>query len=418
MSDKPFHRRDGVEIIDAVDRFVEYHDDFHEAVQADRKANGHQEWYSVDRGTFSEPILPADALEYLGAKRDKRSFAYGEEVGEARLRKQIAQLENLKHDTSYDESNIAMMPGAWAGLEFAIEQIMIADGGRINKKDAVLAIGPTLYQMFDRPIRRFGMNVIAHDYTMQGVEHTPTKENVDDMFREQPKIIVVTNPNNPDGVFVDNETLKVLIERAAEEGIYVIVDEIQNCFSREELRYGNWIQASHVLRVDSPAKRYSMAEYRQGWIIADSDLLGKRNRGIVGNMSGTMGNAPRAGNTALLHVLRNETDVIRKGADSILAHTHAELADKERSLVDKLKTIEGIARVMRRDACINLAVQADFKGTDMELAKRLMQERTLMMPASGYGYQPEDSVLRITFSEDMDYTNKAVEALGKVLSKS
>lgn len=311
-----------------------------------------------------------------------------------------------------------MMPGAWAGLEFAIEHLMMADGGEINKKDAVLVIGPTLYQMFDRPARRFGMNMVAHDYVLPNTQHIPSLENVEDMFREKPRIIVITNPNNPDGVFMENDTLKVIIERAASEKAFVIIDEIQNCFTTDELRYGPWIQAPHIIRVDSPAKRYAMAEYRTGWMIADPELLGKRNRGIVGAMSGTIGNAPRAGNTALSHLFDHEMQVVRGEATSVLQPVHAQLAEQERQLVEKLQRINGIVEVMRRDACINFAVRTDFEGTDLELARSLMQERALIMPASGYGYQPSDAVLRITFAEKQKVIDGALAGLTKVLQKS
>lgn len=423
--DKPFYRRESDDIQAAVKNFALYHDYIHEAVDTYGKT---RRWYSVDRGTFSTPILPEEYLAYLGSERFSKSqhrpgrdsVAYGPEVGPEELRSKIAERENLLHGTSYEAKEIAMMAGAWNGLVHAMEHIM-KDRCNESDRDKVLVIGPTLYQMFWKATHFEKMNVVAHDYTVPGAEHIPTKEDIEDMFREKPRIIVITNPNNPDGQYIHNNVLQAIITRAAEEDTYVIIDEIQNCLSADgaQLQYGSWIQAPHVIRVDGPAKRYSLAEYREGWIIADPAILGNRLEGVTGRMSSEMGNAPRAANLALYKLCEHEIAVLRQQVDSIMTPTYEAIANQEQFFLNLAQGMQGITEIIRRDACINFAIRTNYDGTDMQLAEKLVYDHgALIMPASGYGYQPEHAVLRVTFAERKAAVQGALKALDTVLNEA
>lgn len=421
-----FYRRDTYGVQAAAIRFEQYHEDMQHALE---ERGGLRRWSSVDRGTFSYPILPPDYLDYLGSSRFERAAgklgketrAYGPEVGPQEVRAKIAELENLKHGTAYDIDNIAMVAGAWNGLVHTIDHIIEDLPHAESDRNTVLVIGPTLYQMFWWGSAFGKQHIIAHDYTKTGERHVPALEDIEHMFQERPRAIVFTNPNNPDGLYIPNDVLQAVIERAVEDGVYVIIDEIQNCFPVEgkELRYGPWIQSKNVIRVDGPSKKYSLAEYREGWAIAHPDLLGNRMHGIIGRMSSMMGNAPRAANLALYHVFQNEMDTIHGKAQSVLAPQREIVSAQERLCIELAERITGVIEIQRRDACINLALRTNFPGTDMQLAHELMHEHgALIMPASGYGYRPEDAVLRITFAERETIVRGALAALASVLEKN
>ncbi|MBU0569831.1 pyridoxal phosphate-dependent aminotransferase [Candidatus Micrarchaeota archaeon] len=409
---KAYLRRTSSDILGAVALFCKYHDLLHKEII---KGNIRS---SLDRGAFVRPqdVLSANILKLLGEERRSDSFAYGPEKGDEKLREKIAEVENIRHGTSYSINDVAMMPGAWSGLEFAIHEILKLERGNFEKKP-VAVIGPTLYQMFHNPINYLGINVIGYDFVVPNTTHIPTLEDIDAIFEEKPKIIVVSNPNNPDGLYLPNNILKEMIERGRDEGGYIIVDEMQNCFPKnkgKELQYGSWIQSPNVVRVDSPSKKYALAEYRVGWVIADSNLLGDRMHGITGRMSGMMGNAARAANTALAYIMTKEIEKLESGID-FLEDVRRDLLEKEKQVLERLASNSGIKKVFSRDACINLTVQTNFHGTDIELAQKLMKKGTLIMPASGYGYRPEDAVLRITFAERNEKINHALDCLQSVL---
>lgn len=118
--EKRFIERTPEDILRAVALFSEYHSLMHGYIK-ERLIKS-----SVDRGAFVRPqdLLPQEVMDLFGVARDSHSYAYGLEAGDETLRAIIAQVENMRHGTSYDADNVAMMPGAWGGLEFVIQEIM------------------------------------------------------------------------------------------------------------------------------------------------------------------------------------------------------------------------------------------------------------------------------------------------------
>lgn len=425
LENEKYIKGSSASILEAVRLFHEYHELMHESV-----SDGHIK-SSVDRGTFSRPqdILPESVLDLLGPKRRSDSYSYGPECGDPVIRKTIAEIENMRHGTHYRTDHVAITPGAWQGLEFVLQEIMHLDKGKID--DAPIAvIGPTLYQMFHYPIQSLGMNIVAYNFVKPGSPHVPTSmDDLEDIFRIKPRAIVITNPNNPDGLYFPTDLLEKVVERAEHERVYVIIDEIQNFFPRsgETITYGPWIQSPFVIRLDSPSKRYGMADYRVGWLIAHPELVGNRVNGIVGRMSGMIGNAPRAANTALLYLLEKE----KSGeAAQLFSSAWEELHNKEEyvlSRLNELKDKHDINKIFPRDACTNLTIQVNCpyicgqrypnpELTDIQLAEQLMEEGTLIMPASGYGYDPKDLVFRITFAERKEKLEHSLDTLKSVLN--
>lgn len=270
------------------------------------------------------------------------------------------------------------------------------------------------------PVEFLGMDVVAYDFVIPESRHVPeSMEDIEDVFRIKPKAIVISNPNNPDGVYFPKGLLEQTIKRCEDDGVYVIIDEIQNFFPNEgvgELHYGRWIQSPNIIRVDSASKRYAIPEYKAGWVIADSRILGDRMNGIVGRMSGFMGNAPRAANTALIYLMEKEAERLEGGED-IFDGRWRELKEKKDYVLGRLRSMPNVRTIFPHDACINITAQVDYDETDIQLAEKLMKHGTLIMPASGYGYRPEDNVMRITFAERHERLEHSLDALEVVLGK-
>ncbi len=421
MEENNYFRRDNEQILQAITLFCNYHELLHKYVIEGKIKS------SLDRGAFTRPsdVLPEEIIKLLGSERKSNSFAYGTEAGDHLLRERIAELENARHKTKYSAENIAIMPGAWAGLEFALQEVMGFTNGKCNAP-RIAVIGPTLYQMFYSPIKHFGAEITAFDFTAADKKHIldveSDEESIDEIFsikqRQKPKAIVITNPNNPDGKYVSTEVLRKIIEKCEQQEIYVVIDELQNFFQWDNsrgLNYAAWIQSPNVIRIDSCSKRYALAEYRIGWIIADEKMLGNRMDGIIGRMSGIMGNAPRAANTALIYLLQQEIESILEG-NEFLGSVKQKLLVKKEYVTRRLKVMDNIKAIYEPDACINLALQCNYSGTDMQLAERLMQQGTLIMPASGYGYNTQDCVLRITFAEREEKLEHSLNVLERVLN--
>lgn len=373
---------------------------------------------SLDRGAFTHPkqILNKDIINSLGPKRHRISLGYGPEAGEEIIREKIAQLENLRWKTNYKLDNIVMVAGAWFGVEITIEEIMQRKKRRPKIK--IATVGPTHYQLFQRPIEVLGAEVIGFDFTNFEGSAPKTKQEIDEILKCEPDIIFITNPNNPNGEYFPANILNYLINRTKGKNIYLIIDEMQNFLPviGKGLSYGPWVQAKHVIRIDSFSKHYGLAEYRIGWIIADKEFIGNRYEGAIQHVRGLMGNAPRAANNAISNLLDIEIGVIKNNPNPMQKKLNS-LLQKEKFVIKYLSKNPKI-KIINRDACFNITVKVDGFSSDMDLAKRLMKAGTLIMPCAGYGYKPSDVVMRITFAERWSKIRHSMNALTSVLENS
>jgi len=372
---------------------------------------------SLDRGAFVRPhdVLGGTPLDWVSARSN--SFAYGPEAGDYQTRKAIADFDNERFGISYDIENVTMVPGAWSGVNFVLEEIFSLVRGQ-SAKGRLLVVGPTHYPMFHRAINVLGIDVLGMDYVVSSTEHVPTTvEDLQQMLAIRPKAIFVTNPNNPDGLYFPSSLLRTLIDMCSREKIYLIIDEIQDFLPVEDtkgLDYGAWIQSPWVVRIDSFSKKRALAEYRVGWVIADPHLLRNRISGVTRRVSGLMGNAPRAANTAIIKLIEDWRRSITTGEDKF-APVWKELINKERYVLDRLRDLPG-ARVLRREAAISVTVTLPFYGSDLLLAEELMKHGTLIMPCGGYGYNSSDTVMRVTFAERPEKLEHAMDTLETVIT--
>lgn len=372
---------------------------------------------SLDRGAFTHPrqILNKDIIDSLGVKRHRISLGYGPEAGEDKIRQSIADLENLKHKTKYTLNNIAVVAGAWFGVELAIEEIWRT---RKNKKLKITVIGPTHYQLFQRPIEIMNAEVIGFDFINFKGSTPQTKGEINEMVKSKPDIIFVTNPNNPVGEYFPANLLQYLIQICKKKNIYIIIDEMQNFIpvKGRGLNYGKWIQSPKVIRIDSFSKHYGLAEYRVGWVIAEKEFIGDRYSGVIGQTRGLMGNAPRAANDAILKLIDIENTALKNGKN-ILQKQLDSLRKKEQFIIKYLSKDPRI-EIIHRDACFNLVIRIKGIKSDIVFVRKLMEAGTLMMPCEGYGYRSEDVVIRITFAERWKKIIHGMKTLTLVLDNS
>ncbi|MBD3223694.1 MAG: aminotransferase class I/II-fold pyridoxal phosphate-dependent enzyme [Caldithrix sp.] len=370
---------------------------------------------SLDRGAYTHPkqILNKDIIDSLGPKRHRISLGYGPEVGEEIIREKIVQLENLRWQTKYTPDNVVMVAGAWFGVEITIEEII-----QRNKRGSevkIATIGPTHYQLFQRPIEVLGAKIIGFDFTNFQGSTPKTKREIDEILKFKPDIIFITNPNNPNGEYFPANILNYLIDRTKRNNIFLIIDEMQNFLPviGKNLNYGPWVQAKHVIRINSFSKHYGLAEYRTGWIIAGKEFIGSRYEGVIQHVRGLMGNAPRAANDAISNLLDIEIGVMKNNPNPMQKKLNS-LLQKEKFIIKHLSKNPKI-KIINRNACFNITVKVDGFPSDMDLAKRLMEAGTLIMPCAGYGYKSSDVVMRITFAERWGKIRHSINALTSVL---
>ena len=103
---------------------------------------------------------------------------------------------------------------------------------------------------------------------------------IDDVFPLLPKvdIIYLCNPNNPTGVLVKRDDLKLLIPVAAKRGVLCVVDESFIDFSGDESLAGEAATRNNLIILKSMTKFFGIPGLRLGYLIARGDTVTRINK--------------------------------------------------------------------------------------------------------------------------------------------
>jgi aspartate/methionine/tyrosine aminotransferase len=83
------------------------------------------------------------------------------------------------------------------------------------------------------------------------------------------KLVVVTNPHNPTGHVLSEESRRVILERTAEVGAWLLADEVYQGAERDgKATPSFWGSYERVIAVNGLSKAYGLPGLRIGWIVA------------------------------------------------------------------------------------------------------------------------------------------------------
>ncbi len=104
---------------------------------------------------------------------------------------------------------------------------------------------------------------------------------VEQEMKQGMKLLILTNPSNPTGSVINNETLTKLIQIAKQYGTWILFDETYSflTFSTDfisGLEY--WNDYDRIITVRSFSKEYAMTGWRVGYVIANDMALNAISR--------------------------------------------------------------------------------------------------------------------------------------------
>jgi len=158
--------------------------------------------------------------------------------------------------------NIAVTNGSDMGIRFIMEVFA-------EKGSSVVTVAPS-FEMYWVNCSMLGLKHVPVSYEP---DLTMDVNKIVAAIDETTDIVVLLNPNNPIGTVYTEEEARRVIERAAEVGAVVIVDEAYHYFYRHTfLPFIHEYENVVVLRTFS--KLFSLASVRMGMMIADEKLIG------------------------------------------------------------------------------------------------------------------------------------------------
>ena len=220
--------------------------------------------------TCIEPLSIRDLLTICSitnaSEITHKKLSYGDIHGSDRLINSILSLyKNQKTD------NITVTHGGIGANQLIFESLL-------DKNDEVLVILPAYQQHYSIP-KAIGAKV----NTMFLREENSWQPNLVELEKNltfRTRLICLTNPNNPTGAVIPDETLRKIAEIAKERNIWVLADEVYRGLNMTGNPYSEAFADIYGkgISVGSMSKTYSLPGLRVGWIVAREDLIKEINK--------------------------------------------------------------------------------------------------------------------------------------------
>ncbi len=158
--------------------------------------------------------------------------------------------------------HVLLVHGSDSGLEL-IARALVREG------DRVLIVTPT-YDNFRAVVEQHGGTTASFEYPGKGA--FPVDALVDRIGREAPRVVYLTNPNNPIGYALDGGPLDRVLRRCEEVGAVLVVDEAYYEFCGKTIA-DRATTSSALLVARTFSKAFGLAGLRLGYLVGSRPVL-------------------------------------------------------------------------------------------------------------------------------------------------
>lgn len=192
---------------------------------------------------------------------------YTPNTGIPELLDAIVEKTRRENGLEYDPGEVMVTAGASEAL-LLLMQALVDDGDRVLVPDPGFVSYATLASLAGgRPVG------LALDDRLR-VDVEAAKAAIDGA-----RVLVLNSPANPTGAVEPAESVKALVEYAADAGVTVLSDEVYEHFvygdarAVSAARYGE-----NVVTVNAVSKTYAMTGWRLGWFAGTGELVEEANK--------------------------------------------------------------------------------------------------------------------------------------------
>jgi aspartate aminotransferase len=89
------------------------------------------------------------------------------------------------------------------------------------------------------------------------------------------KIFVLNSPANPTGAVESRESVKAIVEYAADKGVTVVSDEVYEHFIYDGKHASAALFGDNVITINATSKTYAMTGWRVGYLAASPEIIGQ-----------------------------------------------------------------------------------------------------------------------------------------------
>jgi len=212
-----------------------------------------------------QPGTPAPRAVLEAAKRalDDERIGYTDAMGIPALRQRIARHYRESYGVAVDPERIVVTTGSSGGFLLGFlaafdpgDRVALAAPGYPCYRNILAALGNRPVLLATEPEHRF--------------QPTPALlQAVTDPLAG----LIVASPSNPTGTMLDRAGLQALVDYCADQGIWLVSDEIYHGISYGGPAVSALQLTDQAIVINSFSKYYSMTGWRLGWMVLPEALL-------------------------------------------------------------------------------------------------------------------------------------------------
>jgi len=303
------------------------------------------------------------------------------------------------YNKDIDPERVLIMPGGKPTMFYAISMFG-EEGAEI--------IHPTPgFPIYESMINYSGSKAIPYDLTQdKDLKFDPEK--ILSLITDKTRLLILINPNNPTGSFVEKPAIDFLAEGLKKyPHVAILSDEIysRQIYDNKEMpTFFNYPDLQDRLIVlDGWSKAYAMTGWRMGWSVWPEKLIPHVNKLIINSVSCVNAPSQFAGIAAL------------DGSDQPIDDMMKEFDKRRKFIYAGLNNLPGIECSMPGGAFYAFPKVIGTGLNGSEFSKKCMYEAGVaIVPGTAFGKTSIDYV-RFSFAASMENIEKALEKIKKML---
>ena len=188
--------------------------------------------------------------------------------GKAALRTAIAQRHQERTGQPVTADDVMVFSGGQNALFASLlcllgagDEAIILEPAYVTYEASIQATGATLVRVSQSPEAGFRPDIAALAQAITSAT----------------RLLLLTSPNNPTGVVLNQQEIKAIAELAIEHDLWVVTDDVYSelVFEGEYCAMASIPEmAERLVSLGSLSKSHAMTGWRTGWAIAPPDLIG------------------------------------------------------------------------------------------------------------------------------------------------
>ena len=342
---------------------------------------------------------PKHIVEAAKKALDDGHHGYVLSNGILECRQAVTRKIKKLYNADIDAERIIIMPGGKPTMHYAIQCF---------GEPGVEIIHPTpAFPIYESMINYTGSTAVPYDLT-EDKDLKFTAKKILSLITDKTRLLILINPNNPTGSFVEKSEIDLLAEGLKKHPhVTILSDEIysRQIFDGKKMpTFFNYPELRERLIVlEGWSKAYSMTGWRLGWSVWPKNLVEHVNKLLINSVSCVNAAAQFAGIAAL------------DGPDDSINEMMEKFTARRDLIHAGLNDLPGVECSLPGGAFYAFP---NVKGTGMsgsEFCKKAMHEAGVaIVPGTAFGKTCNDYV-RFSFAASRDNISKAIENIKKML---